>query len=457
MAHQHLNRSLLNKLWKSTGFENRSLWEWMELLIFPVLVGVGAVYVEAQLGEAQEQQAEENRKLERSIATDRYQQQALNQYFDRVTEMLEKNDSSAVLGADEGGADFTEKEDLALSGVEVSIIRSRTLTTLRELDGQRKGLLVQFLMENALIRGAKPFISLKGADLQEANLAGLNLSLENLAGADLRRANFQGAYLEDAILTGADMRDADLRIADLTNANLMEAQLSSSKLGGAQMLGTVLDRADLSGADLGGAYLDEASLLGANLLGAFLDNVFLYNANLTETNLYDASLTDAFLEEALLDNARLCQTTQVDGTVSQRDCITELQEQSPLVAELIAKIRDQSVPITDLKTLAQEYIVAGTNADGTEYGGYCVLEERGDDRSLQMVWTISTGSYEGLVRVTKDQKLYVSFTGEFAGDGIYARMPDGTIQGVWRGEGSDALGTDIWTPKPKRDILDIRL
>lgn len=74
-----------------------------------------------------------------------------------------------------------------------------------------------------------------------------------------------------------------------------------------------------------------------------------------------------------------------------------------------------------------------------------------------MVWTISTGSYKGVVRITKDQRLSVSDTGDFSGDGIYARMPDGTIQGVWRGEGSDALGTDIWTPQPKRDILDIRL
>ncbi|MGA1474850.1 MAG: pentapeptide repeat-containing protein [Prochlorothrix sp.] len=457
MAQQHIRRSLFRKIWHVTGFQDRSLWEWMELLIFPVLVGVGAVYFEAKLGGEQERQAEEDRKLERSIATDRYQQQALNQYFDRVTKMLEDNDNSAVLAEDEGGATFTGKSDLALSGVEVAIIRSRTLTTLRELDGRRKGLLVQFLMENALIRGENPFIPLDGADLQSANLAELNLSLENLAGADLRRANLRGAYLENALLNGADLRDADLRIADLTNANLTGAQLSSGLLGGAQMLGTILDRADLSGADLGGAYLQDASLYSANLLGASLDNVFLYEADLSETNLYDASLSNAFLEEALLDNARLCQTVQMDGSVSERDCITETAEQPPEVTGLIGKIRQQSAPITDFKALAQEYIVMGMNADGSEYGGYCVLEERGDDRSLQVVWTISSGIYTGVVRVTKDQKLYVSYTGDFAGDGIYALMPDGTIQGVWRGEGSEELGTEIWTPKPRRDTLDISL
>ncbi|MGA1263502.1 MAG: pentapeptide repeat-containing protein [Prochlorothrix sp.] len=457
MANLNLNHPIFRKLWHATGFQDRSLWEWMELLIFPVLVGVGAVYVEAKLGEEQERQAEADRKLEQSIATDRYQQEALNQYFDRVSKILEENDKSSVLGEAEGGATFTEKKDLALTGVKVAIIRSRTLTTLRELDGRRKGLLVQFLMENALIRGSNPFIPLEGADLQEANLMNLNLSLENLAGADLRRANLQGAYLEDAILTDADLRNADLRIADLTNADLTGAQISSGLLGGTQMLGTVLDRADLSGADLGGAYLEDASLYGANLLGAFLENVFLENADLSETNLYDASLSNALLEEALLDNARLCQTIQVDGSVSERDCIIEAQEQSEAVTALIAKIRKEGQPIKDLKALAQEYIVQGTNADDSEYAGYCVLEERGDDRSLQMVWTISSGSYQGVVRLTKDQKLYVSFKGEFAGDGIYALMPDGTLQGVWRSEGSDDLGTDIWTPKPKRDTLEIQL
>lgn len=456
MAHQYLSHPIFRKLWHATGFQNRSLWEWMELLIFPVLVGVGAVYVEAKLGEEQERQAEADRKLEQSIATDRYQQEALNQYFDRVSKILEENDKSAVLTEDEGG-NFTNKKDLKLTGVKVAIIRSRTLTTLRELDGRRKGLLVQFLMENALIRGENPFIPLDGADLQEANLMNLNLRLENLAGADLRRANLQGADLEEAILSNADLRDADLRIANLTNADLSGAQISSGLLGGTQMLGTVLDRADLSGADLGGAYLEDASLYGANLLGAFLENVFLENADLSETNLYDASLSNALLEEALLDKARLCQTIQVDGSVSERDCIIEAQEQSEAVTALIAKIRDQGRPIKDLKALAQEYIVMGTNADESVYGGYCVLEERGDDRSLQMVWTISSGSYKGVVRLTKDQKLYVSFGGEFAGDGIYALMPDGTIQGVWRSEGSTDLGTDVWTPKPKRDTLEIQL
>ena len=456
MAHQYLSHPIFRKLWHATGFQNRSLWEWMELLIFPVLVGVGAVYVEAKLGEEQERQAEADRKLEQSIATDRYQQEALNQYFDRVSKILEENDKSAVLTEDEGG-DFTDKKDLKLTGVKVAIIRSRTLTTLRELDGRRKGLLVQFLMENALIRGASPFIPLNGADLQEADLMNLNLRLENLAGADLRRANLQGADLEEAILSNADLRNADLRIANLTNADLTGAQISSGLLGGTQMLGTVLDRADLSGADLGGAYLEDASLYGANLLGAFLENVFLENADLSETNLYDASLSNALLEEALLDKARLCQTIQVDGSVSERDCIIEAQEQNEAVTALIAKIRDQSRPIKDLKALAQEYIVMGTNADESVYGGYCVLEERGDDRSLQMVWTINSGSYKGVVRLTNDQKLYVSFGGEFAGDGIYALMPDGTIQGVWRSEGSTDLGTDVWTPKPKRDTLEIQL
>ncbi|KKJ00653.1 hypothetical protein [Prochlorothrix hollandica] len=53
--------------------------------------------------------------------------------------------------------------------------------------------------------------------------------------------------------------------------------------------------------------------------------------------------------------------------------------------------------------------------------------------------------------------LYGSYTGDFAGDGISSLMPDGTVEGVWRSEGSSELGTETWTPKAEGGALDIRL
>jgi len=59
-----------------------------------------------------------------------------------------------------------------------AVARSRTLTLLRRLDGERKGHVVQFLYESGLIT----------KDRTSVNLAG---------------ANLEGAYLTSAILSGA--------------------------------------------------------------------------------------------------------------------------------------------------------------------------------------------------------------------------------------------------------------
>jgi hypothetical protein len=80
-----------------------------------------------------------------------------------------------------------------------SVARTITLTTLRRLDGARKGEVVQFLQESRLIEVSGSPLPLAGA---------------NLTGADLR-----GADLTDADLTGADLAGAYLMGADETHGH----------------------------------------------------------------------------------------------------------------------------------------------------------------------------------------------------------------------------------------------
>lgn len=75
---------------KNTGFEAKTLWDWMELLIIPLLLGLGAVLLNRSERNSARLQAEERSKLEREIATDRQQEAALQAYLDRMADLLLK-------------------------------------------------------------------------------------------------------------------------------------------------------------------------------------------------------------------------------------------------------------------------------------------------------------------------------------------------------------------------------
>jgi uncharacterized protein YjbI with pentapeptide repeats len=74
---------------------------------------------------------------------------------------------------------------------------------LEGLDPDRKWILLQFLYESNLIGVDKLFISLRGANLVEADLSGADLSGAILSGADLIKANLSGAHLDGADLSSA--------------------------------------------------------------------------------------------------------------------------------------------------------------------------------------------------------------------------------------------------------------
>jgi uncharacterized protein YjbI with pentapeptide repeats len=113
------------------------------------------------------------------------------------------------------------------------------------------------------------------ANLQDCNLSGAALSYTDLRDANLSNTNLSGASLEfvssggivgtpsalptewqliDGYLIGPE---AELSDADLTNADLTGVELQSATLNGAD-----LSRVDLSGANLFGANLSGALLMG---------------------------------------------------------------------------------------------------------------------------------------------------------------------------------------------------
>jgi len=114
----------------------KTLWDWMDLLFVPLVVALGAA-VFTWLTNKREREAEGNHvkaaadaeeqraKTDRGIALDRSRETALQTYLDRMTELIKE-------GLRESKEDDAKR----------SIARARTLTVLRQLDRERKGLLL---------------------------------------------------------------------------------------------------------------------------------------------------------------------------------------------------------------------------------------------------------------------------------------------------------------------------
>jgi uncharacterized protein YjbI with pentapeptide repeats len=274
---------------------SKTLWDVLELAIIPVVL-VGVAYA---LNQAQ-------RKSDLVVEEHREQKTVLQNYLDRMTELMLEHRlgklkpgheieryldemKRLVLEGELDQAKDTSLRDELWSGLDNkvrTIARTLTLTTLQRLNGERKGILLRFLYEADLIlvkgNTLAPPLVLRGADLTRADLSKAFLIEADLTGVNLGKAILtetclSGSILTDANLTGAKLRRAYLRRADLAFAKLSRACLNKADLYGANLqkssLGWAnLRDADLRDADLRGADLRRAKLRGANLEGVVYDN-----------------------------------------------------------------------------------------------------------------------------------------------------------------------------------------
>jgi hypothetical protein len=184
-----------------------TLWDWAKLLIIPAAIAAGGLWFNAQ-----------QRDREQKLAAQHAQDETLQAYLDQMRQLL----------LDEDKPLRQSKE-----GDEVSTFaRSLTLTSLSQLDGRRKGLLVQFLREARLIQGTegmsglgsgkpgwaqrRPIIGLTSDDLSNIDLSDADLNYVILGEANLSGANLRGADLSNTILFNTDLTDADLSDATVS-------------------------------------------------------------------------------------------------------------------------------------------------------------------------------------------------------------------------------------------------
>ncbi len=281
-----------------SGFQGRTLWDVLNLLILPFILTVGgfifndlAVQRQSQaelqqtklqneyLRQETERQNELQRQeteLQRERDNNRMQASSLQAYFDAISSLqLEQS-----LG-----------EETVTPAV-LTIARTKTQTIMRELNSRRKGLAVQFLKDaNLIVHGLK-FGNVSSIDDQdcESHAAGAS---EDHAVLSLANTNLREIFLANANLQAVELMDSDLRAADLRNTDLTNAVLANTDLRGAD-----LSAANLVGADLTGALLINTQLRGAGLTDATLKCSFLREANLEAADLRFASFRGSSMERA---------------------------------------------------------------------------------------------------------------------------------------------------------------
>jgi uncharacterized protein YjbI with pentapeptide repeats len=266
-----------------TGFQRKTLWDWLQLFIIPLVLAVGGYLFNLTVS-----------RNERDIARDNQQEATLQEYINKMSELLlERKLRESELGSEVR-----------------KIARVRTLTVLLRLNGSRKRSVLLFLYEAGLINKGGRIVDLTDADLSEADLREANLSGADLRGANLSRATLREATLREATLSGTNLSGAILDYADMSGTNLSGASLWSAPLGGADLFFANLSGANLSetcllSTNLFGADLSGAILHGANLGGAILFFANLSGANLSKADLFFAKLGEADLHETILSQANL--------------------------------------------------------------------------------------------------------------------------------------------------------
>jgi uncharacterized protein YjbI with pentapeptide repeats len=255
------------------GVADKTLWDWMQLLIVPFMLAGGGYLLNSryqQYNDEMEAMAQDQR--EAHVGMERAQEEALRAFLDLMNRLIIE------------GNLFEQPEDSKVS----RFAQVSTLQTLLGLDSDRKRRPLTLLYDLDLISKHNPIISLKNAALDTADLSEITLHDACLREADLRRARLSGADLAGSDLREVDFRGAFLGDADLSDACLAGANLlpydekEPAKLSTTNLLSGV---ADPNYVDVSEDYLVPTYLRGANLRNADLTGAYLTGTEVTTEQL----------------------------------------------------------------------------------------------------------------------------------------------------------------------------
>jgi hypothetical protein len=275
--------------WGWTGFAGKTLWDWMKLLIVPLILAVGGLLITQmeRLNSARAQELDRER-----LEVDRQQTQAqLRQTEQRLELDRERAEQERRLTQEGQITDrFTRAIDqLGATDVEgrrILEIRTGAVYALERISRESTkdyGPITEILTAYVRVYAPwPPYVDrtpeapiVLAADIQAILTVLGRRAEDHLFGQyriplDLYRTDLRGSDLERADLERVDLHQTNLHQANLHQANLHQANLQRGYLRGANLRETSLEEAELRASDMEEALLDSANLNGANLQGARL-------------------------------------------------------------------------------------------------------------------------------------------------------------------------------------------
>lgn len=264
------------KLNENGPVQNKTLWDWMQLFFMPLILALLTVWFNSR-----------SSYLDQERNIDQQREAILRSSIEEISDLFLRI---------AGSVPILENNIL---------LRTKILTALRLLDGNRKGVFIQFLHETGFLRGTEILIDLYGADLNniylfgaqllEVNLKGcfiMNSCFENsfLRASDFSRSNLDNSNFENAYLRLVNFNFSELCYCNFKKADARDAKFSCANLSRADFRKSVLYDSDFSFTNLTGANFSDADLFGANLEDAHWDNVCFKNATMPDGKKYNPKI-----------------------------------------------------------------------------------------------------------------------------------------------------------------------
>lgn len=213
--------------------EVRKLWDWLDLLIVPLsLIFLGWIY-----------QAYEKSKTERK-EKENQQNEILDSYFRTISELINKWNL----------LDKTQNNESRI------IARTRTIVAVENLEGERKGQILQFLFESNLIDDEK--LNILGANFREVQASGIVLRNTTIKGVHFCDSNFKNTFLDGSSFISCNFSNTNFNGASMENTNLGYSDLSYCKLTNIDLTRVNFEGANLNYADLSNSKITQSQLNG---------------------------------------------------------------------------------------------------------------------------------------------------------------------------------------------------
>jgi uncharacterized protein YjbI with pentapeptide repeats len=381
--------SLLSR-YEWSGFQNKRGWDWLALLIVPVVLAVAVNFVQNDI--AARQKASDLSKA---------QEQALLEYFKNVKDIVQK---------DIKGKDAKESNKMrSLNEENKKLMSSFTKAILSEINKDQKRQVIDFLYGQNLIRckeqcGTSIFkknienlINLSEANFEGANLSRMKLPNLYLPNVNLNNADFTKSNLDGATFQGSSLNKTKFQLASYRDTlfspnsddnfyysghsvsnnwvnnfvNWIQSFFASKKMTNTndyisklqliqsyQSLSRSKEQEPVNIDDYNNNSKDDKKMYSeknqeknkdyqTNFSGLKLENLYLGKANFKDVDLSGTSLKNSFLEDANLTNAKL-KNTNLEGSYLKGVDINHIENLDKKTQLVINLFKD---PQKDIKKL----------------------------------------------------------------------------------------------------------